>query len=257
MNLWMRLPRHPNIVPFDRIVYDEDQGRAVGFTTKYIPGGAVEDRTGVFKLEWLKQLPRVTDDLNLRYGIAHQDIAPRNLLIDSTTDNLVIFDFNRSSRIGVEETGYSEDANDVKGVVFTMYEIITRDDHFRCVPPTEQRLKDLEEIEWTKHPDVELDHPVSDYRSAVMEWAKGREGRHLSMYTEAPEYIDWKAIRPPPEREMQLRTPETGMSTVKYVPWNEIRRLEDGPIVRWERPLPKYVPSGCVVLSSGQVVRQV
>lgn len=77
MNLWMRLPRHPNIVPFDKIVLDELEGRVVGFTSSYVPGGNLEEnKSRVFKLKWLKQLIEVVDLLNLRHGIVHQDIAP-------------------------------------------------------------------------------------------------------------------------------------------------------------------------------------
>lgn len=76
MNLWMRLPRHPNIVRFDKIVLDELDGRVVGFTSGYVPGGNSEKNLSrVFKLEWLRQLIEVVDLLNLRYGIMHQDIA--------------------------------------------------------------------------------------------------------------------------------------------------------------------------------------
>lgn len=46
------------------------------------------------KLKWLEQLLRAIDDLNLKYGIQHQDVAPRKLLIDPEADNLVIFDSN-------------------------------------------------------------------------------------------------------------------------------------------------------------------
>ncbi|KAK3386640.1 hypothetical protein B0H63DRAFT_493371 [Podospora didyma] len=81
MNLCMHLPRHPNIVPLDRIVMDELEGRVVGFTNDY--------------------LIKVVDDLNLGYGIAHQDIAPRNPL----------------------------------GAIFTTYEIITRDNRVRIKHP--------------------------------------------------------------------------------------------------------------------------
>lgn len=42
INIWMRLPPHPHIVLFDRIVLDELQGHAVGFTATYISGGSVE-----------------------------------------------------------------------------------------------------------------------------------------------------------------------------------------------------------------------
>jgi serine/threonine protein kinase len=146
LNIWMRLPSHPFIVPFDRLVVDELEGKevVVGFTSAYIPGGTVEENTSrVFKLKWLKQLLRTVDDLNLRYGIQHQDIAPRNLLVDEEADKLLVFDFNFAARIGYpcqeeDHEQYSMDRDDVKGVVFTIYEIITRDMHFRAVPHDEQ-----------------------------------------------------------------------------------------------------------------------
>lgn len=70
MNLWMRLPPHPHIAPFDRVVLYELHGHVVGCTNLYIPGGTIsENKSRVFKLEWLQQLTRVVDDLNLKHGI--------------------------------------------------------------------------------------------------------------------------------------------------------------------------------------------
>lgn len=40
----------------------------------------------------------------------------------------MLFDFNYCGQI--DGIGYGEDRNDVKGVIFTLYEIITRDTHF-------------------------------------------------------------------------------------------------------------------------------
>lgn len=101
LNLWVRLPSHPNIVPVDRIVLDEVRGGVVGFTTPYIPGGNLEDNVSrPFKLKWAKQLMQVVDDLNLRYGIAHQDVVPRNLLVDEDADNIMLYDFNVAAQIG-------------------------------------------------------------------------------------------------------------------------------------------------------------
>ncbi|KAK2616541.1 hypothetical protein QQS21_000584 [Conoideocrella luteorostrata] len=143
MNLWMRLPPHPNIVLFDRIVVDEFQGRhVVGFTSSCVPGGSLEDnKRRVFRLKWLQQLIKVIDDLNLRYGIAHQDIAPRNLLVDDARDSILLCDFNfvfDIKRPLEEGERYLDDRNDVKGDIFTTYEIITRDSNLRGVPHEEQ-----------------------------------------------------------------------------------------------------------------------
>ncbi|KAI6778045.1 uncharacterized protein J7T54_007653 [Emericellopsis cladophorae] len=148
MNLWMRLPCHPNIVPFDRIVIDELEGRVVGFTSGYVPGGNLEEnKSRVFRLKWLQQLIKVVDDLNLEYGIAHQDIAPRNLLVDEPTDSVRLFDFNFAARINYPSPGkgenYLEDRNDIKGVIFTTYEIITQDNSLRSMPHEDQSLDNL------------------------------------------------------------------------------------------------------------------
>ncbi|UKZ57296.1 hypothetical protein TrVGV298_011149 [Trichoderma virens] len=202
LNLWMRLPPHPNLVPFDRLVLDELCHNVVGFTSLYIPGGTIDkNNSRTFKLKWLQQLICVIDDLNLKYGIAHQDVAARNLLVDPKTDALMLFDFNYSGRIG--DIGYGEDRDDVKGVIFTMYEIITRDMHFRDVAHHEQNPADVQGLEeWAKHPDVTLDHPVSTYRSVLNDWVnKRRNGKQIALYTEAPEYIEWPEFPTPPPKD--------------------------------------------------------
>ncbi|KAG5664996.1 hypothetical protein KAF25_008730 [Fusarium avenaceum] len=171
MNLWMRLPKqHPNIVSFDKIVVDELEGRCVGFTTKYIAGGTLdENKSRVFKLKWLHQLIAVIDELNLNLGIAHQDVALRNLVIDDLTDSLMIFVFNFSARIG--DVRFSQARNDVDGVLFTMYELITGHDELRSVEHEKQNLSDIEGIDWIKHPDVQLDHPVAEFRRILDQWS--------------------------------------------------------------------------------------
>lgn len=113
----------------------------------------------MFKLEWLRQLTCVVDDLNLEYGIAHQDIAARNLLVNRETDALMLFDFNYSGQIGGK--GYAKDRDDVKGVTFTLHEIITRDTRFRDIPYDQQNPAYVEGLEERlQHPDVKLDHSI-------------------------------------------------------------------------------------------------
>ncbi|KAI2470697.1 hypothetical protein F4781DRAFT_389488 [Annulohypoxylon bovei var. microspora] len=252
LNLWMRLPQHQNIVPFDRIVLDELEGQVVGFTSLYIPGGTIEENLSrVFKLKWLKQLIHVVDDLNLKYGIAHQDIAPYNLLVNPETDALMLFDFNFSGRIG--DFNYAQDRDDVKGVIFTLYEIITRDDHFRRVPHDQQDISDVEGLDdWIKHPDVKLDHPVSEYRSFLSEWVKERrEGKQMTIYTEAPEYIYWPDINEPPKKEKP-----TAFSTIMVSSWAVSRRLmpEGSVILHWERPLQNKLIPGTQLLANGKII---
>ncbi|KAK4556606.1 hypothetical protein LTR86_006177 [Recurvomyces mirabilis] len=192
MNLLARLPAHPNLVAFDSLVYDEPSDRLVGFTTVYVPGGTInKDTSRVFKLAWLKQLIRVIDDLNFRFGIMHQDVAPRNLLVNPETDQLVLFDFNYSGRIG--HTWFCAERDDIKGVIFTLYEIITRDEQYRMIPHTEQDPHAVGELEeWVQHPEVRLDHDVAEDRAVLNGWVKQRrEGKQISMYTDALEPIDW------------------------------------------------------------------
>ncbi|KAL5339675.1 hypothetical protein BJX70DRAFT_407981 [Aspergillus crustosus] len=121
INLLSKLPPHPNIIPFDHIVLED-----------------VEPR-----------LTQVVDFLNLELGIMHQDIAPRNLLVDPETDKIIPFDFDWAAN-GKE--GLLDSRDDVSGVVFTLYEIITNDTH---------------NIEWTCR--RELDSDVSKFRKFLNE----------------------------------------------------------------------------------------
>ncbi|QPH05642.1 hypothetical protein C2857_003583 [Epichloe festucae Fl1] len=258
MNLWMRLPTHPHLVPFDRLVLDELHGHVVGFTSLYIPGGTIsENKSRAFKLEWLRQLTSVIDDLNFKYGIAHQDVSARNLLIDPKTDALMLFDFNYSGRIG--GIGYGKDRDDVKGVIFTLYEIITRDTHFRDVPHYKQNPDDVQGLEeWVQHPDVKLDHPVSKYRSVLNDWAeKRRNGRQISHYTEAPEYIDWPDFPAPPPKDTVFSDGKGNSTVVTGVVLNHMRRDEREKgvaVLNWERPAQIKLGNGNRVLANGQSV---
>lgn len=122
----------------------------------------------------------LVDDLNYKYGIQHQDIAPRNLLVDEATDNIMLFDFNFSARIGApaRDMGipFFEDRGDIKGVIFTLYEMITRDDRLRSVPHRDQDPSSVMNMEnWVKHADVRLNLPVASYRAELNAWVLRRK----------------------------------------------------------------------------------
>lgn len=181
LQCWARLPRdHPHIVPFDAVVIDDIRGGVVGFTSLYIPGGTLKHNNAVtrpFRLAWLQQLLSVVDDLNYRYGIMHQDIAARNLVVDEK-ENLCIFDFNFS--IVINEN-YTLERDDMKGVIFTLYEIITLDEHFRQVPHAEQDAEAVLRLEWVKHADVQLDSHVDEFRKVLDAWVSKRKTREIKL----------------------------------------------------------------------------
>lgn len=273
MNLWMRLSAHPNIVPFDRIVVEQlagSQDQIVGFTTLHIAGGtldAIEENPGdrrAFKLKWLLQLMGLVDDLHYKYGIQHQDIAPRNLLVDEAADNIMLFDFNFSARIGAPArfmgTPLFEDRDDVKGVIFTLNEIITRDDHFRSVPHRDQDASSVLDMEnWVKHPDVRLDEPVATYRAELNAWVLRRKGRgNLKIFTDASDYVDWPDL-PEPTRRVSYANDEVDseLEPETYPSWTigrrdaRDRKLE---VIEWQRPAEKMIKEGMWVYSDGRIV---
>ncbi|KAI3391221.1 hypothetical protein diail_7752 [Diaporthe ilicicola] len=275
MNLWIRLSAHPNIVPFDRVVVEQldgSQDHIVGFTSLHIAGGtldAIEENPGdcrVFKLKWLLQLMSLVDDLNYKYGIQHQDIAPRNLVVDEATDNIMLFDFNFSARIGAPARGmgmgigFFEDRDDIKGVIFTLYEIITRDDHFRSVPHRDQDASGVLNMEnWVKHSDTRLDEPVATYRAELNAWVLRRKERgNLKIFTDASDYVDWPDL-PEPIRRMPYQDDgaDSELEPETYPSWainRQNAKDKNIEVIEWQRPAQKMIKEGMWVYADGRVV---
>jgi serine/threonine protein kinase len=236
LNLLKSLPPHPNIVPFDRVVLEDVESRVIGFTTKYIPGGTLENPTVPFRFEWFKQLIQVVDFLNLELGIMHQDIAPRNLLIDPDTHKLLLFDFDWAS---CGNKGLEEGRDDVTGVVFTLYELITNDTHFTDIPHWDRNIDMVQSIsEWPCN--RELDSDVSTFRYFLNEWVATRKtDGDMERYLNAPNRLTWPDLPTSPDYNVpfELGKNVNGETIWRTGPRSRRRAIENGQYVfRWERP---------------------
>ncbi|KAI9698583.1 MAG: hypothetical protein M1820_007382 [Bogoriella megaspora] len=222
--------RHPNLVPFDHVVVEDTDSRVLGFTTTYIPGGTLDqNRHRIFRFGWLQQLTSVIDYLNLDLGIVHQDVAPRNLLIDPTTDKLQLFDFDRSAPIGQVVSS----RNDVTGVVFTLYEIITEDTHFRDIPFTEQDPHQVLSLEkWPVR--CKLDRDVAQFRAHLNDWVKRRTGgRHVPDQAKGPSTPNM----PPPSPMLECHSGTGEPIYVTGLPRTRSEALKQKKnVIIWERP---------------------
>lgn len=119
------------------------------------------------------------DHLNLRLGIVHGDVCPWNLAIDPETDSIQLFDFNRAAKLGWEGDKenrlafrYDEARNDVKFVMLTVQELITRE--FCSRLDSQPHELDVPQFlvtkDWVPHQDAKLDSPVEKYRRVLNEW---------------------------------------------------------------------------------------
>jgi hypothetical protein len=112
----------------------------------------------------------------------------------------MLFDFNYSCRIG--DTNDCEMRDDLKGVIFTLYEIISRDTQFTKVPHWEQDTGKVMAMEdWVQHETTHLDHPVADYRAVLRDWVNVRlEKKAITTYKEAPKHPNWPPLPTAPEK---------------------------------------------------------
>lgn len=274
LNCWLRLTGHPNVVPLDCIITDyedvPDHGTVevvVGFTSVFTPGMTVQDNPSrLFKLKHLKQLIEVVDDLNLKFGIVHQDIAPRNLLISPVTDTLQLFDFSCAGKLGWK--GASEDSRlfsnsgsfklDLMGVVATVYEIITQDTQLAEQVLMGADISTIEEKEWVKHPDVNLERDIVHYRQTLRSWLERRNQPEnlITHYTQSPSPMEWpQTWRPTMPMLNHDGKPVGEPRPSSSVPRAALRAL-GLKFVEWERPAHDKIPDGFRVLGNGTLVGQ-
>lgn len=193
----------------------------------------------------------------------HGDICPWNLLIDPETDTIQLFDFNSSAKLGWEgdddpdhnhEFAYDKDRNDVKFVIFTIFEIITRELKFRATwePHELDESMEMKMPVWDKHADVPLDCPVEEFRRVLETWVKERaeKDKTVDHFSKASEPLEWPALRTEPDLVslgQYLRV--LGTHRARFVGAGK-------EYIRWERPATKAMPlpAGQRLLATGEIV---
>ncbi|KAJ5188679.1 hypothetical protein N7491_004999 [Penicillium cf. griseofulvum] len=236
LNILKSLPPHPNIIPFDRVVLEDQESRVIGFTTKYIPGGTLANSKIPFRFKWLQQLTQVVDFLNLELGIMHQDIAPRNLLIDPCTHKIVLFDFDRAAS---GKKRLYEGRDDVTSVVFTLYELVTNDTSFSGIPHSDRHIGMVQSIsEWIVN--SELDSDVSKFRNFLSEWvAIRRSDGDMERYLNAPPRFIWPDLPTAPDYNVPFEMGTTWDGKPNWMTGHRSRftAMKMGQYCfRWERP---------------------
>lgn len=204
---------------------------------------------------------QVVDYLNLQLGIVHGDICPWNLLIDSSTDTIQLFDFNSGAKLGWEgdeenslEFQYDADRDDVKFVIFTVYELITREFNFRqeFYPEELDASGIMEQEVWKQHPDSKLDSPVDEYRRLLAEWVKKRADNNIDHFTKSSQPLEW-----PPLHVDDPFLNEDGTPLKREGRMREVMVLLGKDFLKWQRPPTSSMPlpQGQRLLATGQVVQ--
>lgn len=166
----------------------------------------------------------------------HQDIAPRNLLIDPCTSNIVLFDFDRAAS---GKRRLYDGRDDVTSVAFTLYELITNDDSFSAIPRWDRDIDMVQNIsEWTSH--RELDSDVSTFRNFLSEWvARRRSDGEMERYYNAPHRFSWPDLPTATDYSVPF---EMGTTWDGKPNWTTGYRSRDTAMkmgqycFRWERP---------------------
>ncbi|KAK3389596.1 hypothetical protein B0H63DRAFT_556722 [Podospora didyma] len=228
----IQIPRHPNIVPFDRLVVETvgDKEKVLGLTTPFCGGDTIDEQPSVvFTLAHLTQLLEAIDYLNLTLGIVHGDIRTHNLI-----------------------------RTDVHYAVITVFDIITRQaaERFDGLFLHEVNRADILSLEkWEKHPSVALDsdHPgdTEPYRQALKAWVEKRDA------IDEKNFILTHPIKWIPRPEFPEVYHFGSMQRVG-AQMRQVIEPRGDPFPKWHRPPSRHLPlqTGKVLLATGEVVGQ-
>lgn len=126
-----------------------------------------------------------------------------------------------------------------------MYEVLTSDQARRDKRHEDQDISAVERMNWSKHPDVRLDHPVSEFRRVLDAWCeRRRKGIQITTNTQAPNFIDWLRLPDPPLTKVTINRGadlEPLEELKKRYDWKRSELLQQGKtVLNWQRPPQKW-----------------
>jgi hypothetical protein len=250
----------PDVLPIKHLVLDETTNYGVvGFTAPFMAGGDLDHwcLDHPIKLKWLRQLMAAVDRLNLQHGVCHGDIAPRHVLLDRKADKVCLCDF----QLATPMVRVVPERNDVKGVVLTVFEMLTRDprcDHGDLSRLSEDELVGAGRPAWALDPMVRLDGDVTvdEIYAEVTGWATWRRMGAINGVPGLNSLaIPWK---PFPGPEYAMETPAFPNCKVLDARGDDERGDEDnmfcGELLDWTRPASynTQLPPGRRLLATGR-----
>lgn len=133
-----------------------------------------------------------------------------------------------------------EGRHDVDAVVFTLYELITKDTQFAGIPHWDQTLDMVQGIsEWPCN--RELDSDVSKFRNLLNDRvATRRSDGDFKRYLNAPNRLTWPGLPTPPDYQVPF---EVGKTADGEPVWTTCPRFRRTAMAKgqycfcWERPL--------------------
>ncbi|EFE39474.1 hypothetical protein TRV_05871 [Trichophyton verrucosum HKI 0517] len=162
LHIHKALQGNEHFVPFHRIIIDDVTENILGFTYKCLSGTRLYDYDGVFNFCWLKQMTDAADELNLRYGVLHNDICPHTFLIDHDKNEVKLYCFGLIIKIGKQTMVPLADVN---SLIVWVYQFLTGDRQFLDRLLHQESVSKIEDMgEWKLQRPIEDGFDISDYR---------------------------------------------------------------------------------------------
>lgn len=208
----------------------------IGFTTKYISGGTLDNIMCLSDLSGCNSLPNSWTSSIWNWESCIKTLHPVISLSILTHTRSFFFDFDWAAN---GKKRLLEGRDDVTAVVFTLYELITNDTQFTSIPHWNRTLDMVQSIsEWACS--LELDCDVSKFRNFLNDWVATRKSDgDLERYLNAPNRLTWPELPTAPDYNVPFELGKTSDGEPIWTTGPRFRRttMEKGQYCfLWERP---------------------